>query len=72
MARRESLSARYNKLLDVMRDMAREYDALCETMMDHYGCEGCPLNVESMDGGGCTWYGKLQKQLNELGVLDDD
>ena len=63
---------RYNRLLSVARDMAHEYDKLCETMVDHYGCEGCPLNTEDMDGGACAWYGDLYKRMDALGVLDDE
>ena len=72
--KREPLSVRYDKLMAIARRMAKEYDRLCESMRDYYGCEGCPLNVEGEngDGSGCTWYNDMYTPMCEMGVLDDD
>jgi hypothetical protein len=53
--------------------MAKEYDRLCESMRDYYGCEGCPLNVEGENGdsSGCAWYGEMYMPMYEMGVLDE-
>ena len=67
-----TVKRKYDKLLSVAREMAQEYDRLCSTMQDHYGCEGCPLNREDMDGGGCKWYGDMYKRMDECGVLEVD
>lgn len=41
-------------------------------MQDHYGCEGCPLNREDMNGGGCKWFNDMYMRMDECGVLEMD
>lgn len=67
-----TLKERHERLLSVAREMAQEYEQLCSTMADRFGCEGCPLNVEDMDGGGCKWYADLYVRMSECGVLEVD
>lgn len=67
-----SAKQKLDKLLAVARKMAREYDALCSAMQDHYGCEGCPLNSDGDGGDGCKWCGDMYGRMEACGVLEEE